>query len=156
MSAWDYCRAGSGGRVVGIDVEAPLLAAARTYVQEEWNFYPPSPTWPRLKQIIEAAFALRSDINIGRRTYGMLRRAGLEDVTIRAAVLALQDSHPYMRLPIVGVTAMRPRIVEAGIATDAELDELLAHVEQRVSDPETFQITFTLTQVWGRKPRHSA
>lgn len=211
-------RVGRGGRVIGVDLEKPLLAAARAYVQEagltnvevlerdavntslpresfdfvherwvfphvsspdtvlqemlelarpggivavqetdqnSWNFFPLSPKWPRLKQIIESAFALRSDINIGRRTHGMLRRAGLADVKIRAAVMALQDSHPYMRLPVIGATAMRTRILEAGLATDAELDDLLADVEERVRDPETFQITFTVTQVWGRKPRPS-
>jgi SAM-dependent methyltransferase len=209
-------RVGPAGRVIGIDTEAPMLASARTYVQEQgltnvevlernasdsglprdsfdfvherfvfphvaapeallremvalarpggivavqepdhssWNFYPPSSKWPRLLQIIEAGFGLRSDINIGRRTYHMLRRAGLEDVTVRAGVLALQNSHPYMRMPIVGATAMRKTLIGAGLTTDAELDDLLADLEQRVSDPETFQITFTVTQVWGRKPR---
>jgi SAM-dependent methyltransferase len=117
-----------------------------------WNFWPPSPKWPRLIQIIEAGFALRGDINIGRRTYAMLRRAGLSDVTVRAAVLALQHNHPYMRLPIMGVNAMRKRIIDAGLSMDVELDELLSEVERCASDPETFQITFTVTQVWGRKP----
>lgn len=211
-------RVGSTGRVVGIDREQPLLAAAHAYVREEglsnveilerdalntelpraafdfvhercvfphvdspeavlremialakpggiiavqeadqssWNFYPPSPKWPRLKAIIEAAFGLRGDINIGRRTFVMLRQAGLEGVTVRAAVLALQDGHPYMRLPIAGVSAMRKAIVEAGLSTDEELDDLLADVEQRAADPDTIQITFTLTQVWGRKARSS-
>ncbi len=127
------------------------LIAVQEADQSSWNFWPPSPKWPRLKEIIEAAFALRSDINIGRRTFGMLRRADLQDVTIRAAVLALQNNHPYMRLPVIGLTAMRGRVIEAGISTDAELDDLLAEVEQRVRDPETIQITFTLVQVWGRK-----
>lgn len=128
------------------------IIAVQESDQHSWHFYPPSPKWPRLKEIIEAGFALRSDINIGRRTYFMLRQAGLEDVRIRAAVLALQNSHPYMRLPIVGVTAMRERLVAAGITTDVELDDLLADIEARVRDIETFVITFTITQVWGRKP----
>lgn len=208
-------RVGLDGRVIGIDTEPPMLAAARAYIAEEgltntallerdamdtglprasfdfvherwvlphvaapetvlremialarpggiiavqesdqhsWHFYPPSPKWPRLKEIIEAGFALRSDINIGRRTYFMLRQAGLEDVRIRAAVLALQNSHPYMRLPVIGATAMRERLAAAGITTDAELDDLLADVEARAKDAETFVITFTVTQVWGRKP----
>jgi hypothetical protein len=116
-----------------------------------WSFYPPSAKWRRLIGVVESAFALRGDINIGRRTYFMLRRAGLGEVTIRASVLALQDNHPYMRMAIVGANAMRQRILSAGLATDTELDDLLGDAEQRASDPETFQITFTVTQVWGRK-----
>jgi SAM-dependent methyltransferase len=207
-------RAGSQGRVVGMDADTSLLNAARAYVEDEgltnvelregdahhtglpygtfdlvherfvfpyvavekalgemialakpggviateepdqysWNYYPESPQWPRLRQIIEAAFALRGDINVGRRTYALLREAGLEDVTVRAGVLALQNSHPYMRLPIMGINAMRPHILKAGLSSDAELDALLADVERMVSDPQTMQITFTLVQVWGRKP----
>lgn len=121
--------------------------------QYSWNYYPESPHWPRLKAIIEAAFALRGDINMGRRTYTLLREAGLEDVRVRAGVVALQNSHPYMRLPIMGVTAMRQHIIKAGIASDAELDDLLADVERMVSEPQTMAIMFTLVQVWGRKPQ---
>lgn len=120
--------------------------------QSSWNFYPPSARWPRLRNLIEAGFALRGDINIGRRTFHMLRGAGLQDVRIRAAVVALQDCHPYMRLPVLGVQAMRGPMVAAGITTDGELDELIADVESRAANPETMVITFTVTQVWARKP----
>jgi SAM-dependent methyltransferase len=120
--------------------------------QHSWNFFPPAPNWARLKAIIEAGFALRGDINIGRRTYHLLRAAGLENVQIRAAVLALHNSHPYMRLPIIGANAMRPHLLKAGITTDTELADLLAEVEALVADPATVQLTFTLTQVWGQKP----
>jgi hypothetical protein len=37
------------------------------------------------------------------------------------------------------------------LATEAELDDLLADFEERANDPETTMITFTTTQVWGRK-----
>ena len=208
-------RVGPQGRVVGADIDASLLAAARAYVESEWlrnvellnrdvhdlglpagsfdlvherfvfphvaspekllqgmialtkpggivvaqepdhsswHFYPPSLKWPRLVQIVEEALAMRGDINIGRRTYAMLRRAGLADVTVRASVLALQDNHPYMRMIAIGANAMRGQIVAAGLSTEAELDDLLADVERQASDPDSMQITFTVTQVWGRKP----
>lgn len=119
--------------------------------QHAWYFYPESAKWPRVIEIIEAAFGLRGDINIGRQTFSLMRKAGLRDVQVRAAAVALPPQHPYMRMPIIGVNAMRRRIVEAGISTDAELDDLMAEVERLASDPETFQITFITTQVWGRK-----
>ena len=57
-----------------------------------------------------------------------------------------------MRMLLIGAAATRQRIDEAGLSTDANLDDLVAEVEQRARDPKTFQITFTVTQVWGRKP----
>lgn len=42
----------------------------------------------------------------------MLRRAGLEDVHMRAAVVALHDIHPYKRLPIQFATSLRKRSVD--------------------------------------------
>lgn len=129
------------------------IVASQEPDQYSWQYYPGSPTWERLKAIIEAGFALRGDINIGRKTYGMLRRLGLENVSTRAAVLALQNRHPYMRLPVLGVNAMRRHLIPAGISTDEQLNELLAEVDRWVDDPETLNITFTLVQIWGRKPQ---
>ena len=120
--------------------------------QYSWYYFPESPKWLRFKEILEATFRLRGDINIGRSTFGLLRKAGLEDVTIRAAVVALQDNHPYMRLPIIALRALRPVIVQAKLATDSELDDYVADIEARINDPNTYAIMFTLTQVWGRKP----
>jgi len=117
-----------------------------------YRFYPPRRSWLRVLEVIDGGVALQGDINIGRRTYQLMRSNGLRDVNIRAAVLALHEGHPYMRMPIVAVKAMRDRIIAAGISTSNELDALLADVEVFASDPETFQITFTVTQVWGRTP----
>lgn len=118
--------------------------------QASWNFWPPLASWPRLNEIIEAAFGLRGDINIGRRTFQLLRQAGLGDVRVHAAVLALQDAQPYMRLPMIAMGALRAPIVAAGIASEAELDALVADVERHVAQPDTIVVTFTTTQAWGR------
>ena len=117
-----------------------------------WHFYPPCPAWPRLLAILEAAFALRGDINIGRRAFGLLRGLGLEGVTARAALLALHDGHPYMRMPLVALGALRAPILAARLAGAAELDALAAEVEQHAAGPDTLQLTFTVVQVWGRRP----
>jgi hypothetical protein len=121
--------------------------------QASWNYYPELASWPRFKDIIEAGFGVRGDINIGRRTYGLLRDAGLQDVTVRAGVVALQNSHPYMRLPIMGVRAMWRHILDNDIATETELNQLVADLEGHIAQPETFAVMFTLIQVWGRKPQ---
>ena len=210
-------RVGPTGRVVGVDVGAPHLDAARLYVREEalanveilardaydaglpresfdfvhvrfvfgpvgrddellremlaltrpgglvaiqeavddtpWRCYPPHPAWERLTGAILGAFARGAgDFNVGQRTSGMLCGAGLQDVQIRPALLALQHGHPYMRLPILMATSLRERIVGGGLLSEAELEEALAGCEQALQDPERFALTFIVSQVWGRKP----
>jgi ubiquinone/menaquinone biosynthesis C-methylase UbiE len=118
-----------------------------------WSCFPPNPSWDRLKQAILAAFAKGGgNFNVGQRTYGMLRRAGLEDVQVRAAAVALCDRHPYMRSPIQFATSLRGRILDGGLLTEQELDEAVVECERIAADPETWVLSFVVTQVWGRKP----
>jgi SAM-dependent methyltransferase len=118
-----------------------------------WNCHPAHPAWECLKGAILTAFVGGGgDFNVGRRTYGMLRCAGLEDVQIRATVIALQGDHPYKRLPIQFATSLRTRILDAGMLSASELDGAIADCEQVALDPETIVVSFIVTQVWGRKP----
>jgi SAM-dependent methyltransferase len=118
-----------------------------------WNCYPLNAAWTALTAAIEAAFARAGgDINAGRHTFGMLRRAGLEDVHIRAAIVALQDQHSYKRLPVQFAASLRGRILEGGLLSEAELDAAVAECERVAADPETVVITLVVTQAWGRKP----
>jgi ubiquinone/menaquinone biosynthesis C-methylase UbiE len=120
-----------------------------------WNCFPQHWAWDRLKGAILAAFKQGGgDFNAGQRTYAMLRQAGLEQVQIRAAVIALQNGHPYMRLPIQFATSLRQRMLKANLLTEAELEEALSACEEIAKKPESFVLTFIVTQVWGRKPLH--
>lgn len=212
-------RVGARGRVVGVDMDARQLSAARAYVLEEglenveilerdayktalpresfdlahvrflfapvgrdeelltellgltrpggaiavqepdasaWGYYPQSLQWERLKEAILAAFRSGGgDFDAGRRTYGMLRRAGLEDVEVRAEVVALAGLHPYKRVPAQFAASLRERILKAEILKESELDELVQDCERLAADPETVMSSFVVTQVWGRKPNRS-
>ncbi|MBZ0297607.1 MAG: methyltransferase domain-containing protein, partial [Anaerolineae bacterium] len=117
-----------------------------------WNFWPRSESWSHLLPVLEATLALRGDINIGRRTFHLLQQVGLENVTLRAGVVALQDSHPYMRMPLTAAAAMRSVMISASLIAEDELDSLIGAVEQHILNPETTMISFTTTQVWGQKP----
>jgi ubiquinone/menaquinone biosynthesis C-methylase UbiE len=129
------------------------IVASQETDQNSWCYFPAHPAWPRLKAVIEAAFLqIGGDANIGQQTYAKFRRAGLEQVRVRAAIAALQDCHPYMRMPILGANGLRKVIVGAGLMSEAELDQTLAEMERIIADPETYEISFTVTQVWGRKP----
>lgn len=121
-----------------------------------WTCLPPHPSWSRLKEAILAAFARGGgDFNAGRRLYGMLRTAGLKDVSVRAAVQALSGGHPYLRLPVQFATSLRGRILDASLMSPSELDMALAECERIAADPETCGLTFTVVQAWGRAPATS-
>jgi SAM-dependent methyltransferase len=120
-----------------------------------WNCFPPQPAWDRLKGAILAAFARGGgDFNAGQRTYRMWRQVGLDEVQVRAAVMALPPGHPYRRLPIQFATSLRRRIIEGRLLTEAELDAAMAACEEITTDANTFIMTFIVTQIWGRKSGH--
>ncbi len=84
----------------------------------------------------------------------MWRQVGLDEVQVRAAVMALPPGHPYRRLPIQFATSLRRRILEGRLLTEAELDAAMAACEEIATDVNTFIMTFIVTQIWGRKPGH--
>jgi hypothetical protein len=117
-----------------------------------WNFHPRRWGWERLKPAILSAFrAGGGDFDCGRRTFSLLRRAGLADVRARAHVLALEPGHPYRRLAVQFATSLRQRILDAHLMTERELDDAIADCDAAVNDPDTLCTTFTLIQAWGRK-----
>jgi SAM-dependent methyltransferase len=116
--------------------------------------FPPQPAWEKLKQLTIAAFSRGGgDYSAGRRMYGLLRHAGLENVQARGAVLALPVGHPYRTWPIESAIALRGRILEWGLITEIELDRLLTECEHIARDPDVFLTSFVVLQVWGRKPK---
>jgi SAM-dependent methyltransferase len=144
----------------GDDLLREMLALARpggvVAVQEPiadtWRCHPPRPAWERLTEVIGAAVGQDGgDLAAGMGTYRLLRRAGLVDVHVRAVVVALQDAHPWMRLPILIAGALRPRIVGTGLLGEDDLDDVLRECEASALDRETFVTSFLVTQVWGRR-----
>lgn len=118
-----------------------------------WTFCPAHPTWEKFKDAIIGAYnAGGGDFNAGQWTYGMLRQAGLDNVQIRAAVVALPPAHPFLRAAIQFATSLRQRIVEGGFLTEQGLDDAIEACEESAQDPGTFGVSFLVTQVWGWKP----
>lgn len=118
-----------------------------------YQAYPPQPAWDRLKALAVEAFGRGGgDYNAGRRMYSLLRQAGLEGIDARAAVLALPAGHPYRLWPLESAAALRPRILEWGLTTPAELDAIMDECERIANDPQVFLTSFIVVQVWGRKP----
>jgi hypothetical protein len=118
-----------------------------------WGCYPQSDAWDRLKTVIIEAFRQGGgDFNAGRRTHAMLQAHGAVDIQIRAAVLALAPGDPYLRLPSQFATSLKSRILDGGLMSRSELDEVIAECEKVASNPQTVKTTFLVMQVRGRKP----
>jgi SAM-dependent methyltransferase len=118
-----------------------------------WTCYSPSAQWDRLKAAILQAFrAGGGDFDAGKRTRSMLKQLGYGGVAIRAAVLALSDRHPYMRLPVQFATSLRARILGGRLLDERDLNDAMAECERIAGQPDAVMISFVVTQVSGRKP----
>jgi SAM-dependent methyltransferase len=118
-----------------------------------WNCYPARPAFRRLVSAIQDVYAeAGGDFNAGRHTFGMVHRLGLADVQVRAAVVACSGARqPFRSALLHQVMALRKPILQGDILTQPELDEAVADVRQALDDPGTLVLSYTVTQVWGRK-----
>jgi ubiquinone/menaquinone biosynthesis C-methylase UbiE len=115
--------------------------------------YPPQPAWEKLKALTFAAFERAGgDANAGRRMYGILREAGLENVMVRASSLALPAGHPYRLWPLESTKATRPKTREWGLIPEDEWLQLVTECERIANDPDIFLLSFMVIQAWGFKP----
>jgi SAM-dependent methyltransferase len=115
--------------------------------------YPPHPAFDRICEIFPVVFSRNgADPAIGRRVSELFRDAGLADVEVesRAQMYPPGNSRRTVRLDLV--RAMRPQIVEMGLASVEELDELDAAARPHLEDPRTVVMSGLLFLVWGRKP----
>lgn len=120
-----------------------------------WSCFPPSADWKRLEAAITQLYTESGgDFSAGTRTFGMLKRIGLTDVNIRAAVMPLYNCHPYMRWPIYLAESLKPRLLASGIMKDEEFENTLYEYSRHLDHPDTVVISFVMTQVWGRKPQN--
>jgi SAM-dependent methyltransferase len=100
--------------------------------------HPEHPPWARVTDAIARALELAgADAYWGSRMEGTLRAAGLAEVDVQG--LALAQPAPQLApwaLPIVG--RLRDRLVDAGLATDAEIDQATAPFHDDASDLSVF------------------
>jgi hypothetical protein len=91
---------------------------------------------------------------IGRRVPELFCQAGLEDVQVEARVqmYPLGNSRRTIRLDLV--RSIQSHVLETGMASAAELDELDAAARAHLEDPHTVVISGLLFLTWGCKPEH--
>ncbi|KOV94475.1 methyltransferase [Streptomyces sp. NRRL B-3648] len=100
----------------------------------------------RLRQGFRKLLADRgADLSYGRKLPRLLREAGLHDVEADAYFPV--TSPACTALETATVRQIRARLVAAGLATDAEIDQHLANVEAGAMD----LTTAPMISAWGRK-----
>lgn len=119
---------------------------------ETLRCHPPHPAWDRLTQALQAAFdAVGGDTKLGQRLYGLLRRAGLEDVRYRPFLVGVTSGQPMTDYLPATVESVRGTLLGKGIIGAAELDRALADCRAHLARPDTVFTTYLIAQVWGRK-----
>lgn len=117
-------------------------------------YHPPHPTWQRMHDIFMAGFRVDgADPLIGRRVLELLEQAGLSQIGVEARmdVYPLGNSRRRIRLELI--RSMRPKLVAAGIASEAELDDLDRSAGELLDDPHTLVMPILYFLVWGRRQR---
>lgn len=115
--------------------------------------YPPSPAIHRYVQLYNEVVRRRgADPEIGPRLPGLFREVGLPDprVTLAQPVITTGDGK---RIPQITLDNIRPAVVAAGLATDAEIDALIAELDAFAEDPETLVGFPRIYQVWATRPQ---
>lgn len=118
--------------------------------------YPPHPAFHRLCDIFTVVFRRNgADPWIGRRVPELFRQAGLDDVAVEATVQSYPPGNTRRTVRLDLVRAMRPQVLEIGLASATELDELDAAARAHITDPHTVVMSGLLFLTWGRKPGHA-
>jgi SAM-dependent methyltransferase len=146
------------------DVAAEMIRLARpggwvasTEPDTEYaRCYPPHPAFSRLCDIVTVVFRRHgADPSIGRRVAQLFRQAGLDDVQVEARVQMYPLGNSRRTVPLDLVRSMRSQVLEMGLASAAELDELDAAARAHLDDPHTVVIFGLLFLTWGRKPDYA-
>jgi SAM-dependent methyltransferase len=117
---------------------------------------PPAPALDRLQEVYGATVRFHGgDPTIGPRLRALLSASGLEAVREDMVANPMDTVDDKLFLAQL-VRNMRASILEAGAATEAEIDALEVDVETAARDPETVFHQARIHQVWGRRPAEPA
>ena len=115
--------------------------------------YPPSPAIQQYVRLYNEVVRRRgADPEIGPRLPGLFREIGLPDprVTLAQPVFTTGDGK---RVNQITLDNIRPAVVAAGLATDAETIALIVELDSFTDDPETLVGFPRVYQVWATRPR---
>lgn len=115
--------------------------------------HPPHPAWEALRTAMVDAFtAVGADISLARRSFRLLRAAGLTDVEYRPFVVGVRAGDPWIDYLPATVESLLGTVVGRGLMSEAALADALAACRAHLADPDTVFTSYTVAQVWGRTP----
>jgi hypothetical protein len=115
--------------------------------------YPPHPAFDRLSEIFTAVFSRNgADPQMGRRLAELYRQAGVEDVQVEARAGVYPPGHSRRTIRADLVRAMRPQVLEMGLAEERELDELDRAAREHLANPDAVVMPGLMFLAWGCNP----
>jgi trans-aconitate methyltransferase len=115
--------------------------------------HPAGPAHWRLLELLVASHAkLGADPFVGRRLPDLLRGAGLVDVGVEVWASVYPPGHTRRTLVPDLARSIRPRVVELGLASEAELADLDRRAREFLDDPDTLVVPHLFFLAWGRGP----
>jgi SAM-dependent methyltransferase len=111
--------------------------------------YPDNPAFTRFRDLYSAVVrAGGGDPDIGRRLPVLATTASLRDIRWHV-FQPVHISGPSKRISEATLERIRPALVSRGLATDQEIDALLADMASFVRAPSTLVALPRIVQVWG-------
>jgi len=115
--------------------------------------YPASAAFDQVSTFFSPVFSRNgADPWIGRRVPELLRQAGLENIGVQVTAQAYPAGHTRRTIRLDLFRSVRPQVVEMGLASAEELDELDAAARAHLDDPATVAVYGLLFLTSGRKP----
>lgn len=142
---------------VGLGALANLVAGVRPgglLLVEEYDFScrgtdPPDADFDRvIDAVLDEMGAFGFDRECGRKLPLEFERLGLDEVHAEGRVRVIRSGTPETAFAKLSVTTLRGRLVEAGRATDAEIDAIL----ERADQPGRTMLSPVLLACWGTRP----
>jgi SAM-dependent methyltransferase len=132
-----------------------LLAPGGILACEDGDFTapycdPPDPAFDRVFELYCRLGQRRGlDFVLGRRLYGMFHRLGFTRPSVRL-VQPVALTPEKKRLPGWTLEEAAPSLLEAGLATQDELDALFRRMLELAEDPGVVFAMARMTQIWSR------
>ena len=116
-------------------------------------YQPDHPAWDRAVAAIVKVFdEIGADLTLGRKLFGKLHAAGLQELQVRPCVHALRAGEPMMFHIPATLAGMRESVLSMNLMNGPELDEVIAQLQEHLAQPDTLKISYAMIQVTGRVP----
>jgi SAM-dependent methyltransferase len=135
-----------------VEASRPGAVVVAEDIQFTGHFcFPACPAFDRYMSLYQEVVRHNGgDPNIGPRLLDLFLDAGLTDVNLEVIQPTYRQG-PGKQIAAVTMEHIREAVVAAGLASDAEIQQVLAELNAFASSPRTILSLPRIFQVWGRK-----